>query len=207
MFLAGVAVMAALTVLARAYAVFPGDEWTLLELRQWRAGWLDLAVGILYLAALGTPSLPYIQIAIVIFVTLWRRSDGIFLAAAGILSPLANMGLKELVARPRPDAALALVEETGYAFPSNHVVFTMAFYGALIYLLSQWRAFPARPALRLAIQGLLGLLILTVGASRVYLGAHWPSDVIGGFLFGGLCLTALLFLRRAAEARFPARES
>ena len=200
-FLAGVAVMAALLYLARVHSVFPGEEWVVSQLGQWRAGWLDLAIGILYMAAFGTPSLPYIQIGIVIFVMLRRRSDGLLLAAAGILPPALNLGLKELAARPRPDAALALVEETGFAFPSSHAVFAAAFYGALIYLLSHWRAFPDRPALRRTVQGVLALLILAVGASRVYLGAHWPSDVIGGFLFAGLCLAALVAVHRRMQAR------
>ena len=191
--------MAALVALARVYEVFPGDEWALLELRQWRAGWLDLAIQILYTAAFGAPSLPYLQIMIVIFIALGRRSDGLLLAASGVLPLLLNLGLKEWVARPRPDAVLALVEETGYAFPSSHTVVATAFYGALIYLLGQWDAFPNRPALRRAIQGALALLILAVGASRVYVGAHWPSDVIGGFLFGGLCLATLAVARRAAR--------
>ena len=192
LFIAGVAVIAGLLYLARAHAVLPGDEWALLELRQWRAGWLDLAIGVLYMAAFGAPSLPYLQIMLVIFVALGRWRDGLLLAASGVLPLLLNLGLKEWAARPRPDAALALVEETGYAFPSSHTVVAVAFYGALIYLLGQWDAFSGRPALRRAIQGALALLILAVGASRVYLGAHWPSDVIGGFLFGGLCLAALV---------------
>ena len=201
MFLAGLATMAALLALARAHAVLPGDEWALLELRQWRAGWLDLAVYILYMAAFGAPSLPYLQIMLVIFVALGRWRDGLLLAASGVMPLLLNLGLKEWVARPRPDAVLALVEETGYAFPSSHTVVATAFYGALIYLLGQWDAFPNRPALRRAIQGALALLILAVGASRVYVGAHWPSDVIGGFLFGGLCLTALVAGHHAIQRR------
>ena len=201
MFLAGLAAMAALLALARAHPVFPGDEWALLELRQWRAGWLDLAIQILYMAAFGAPSLPYLQIMLVIFVALGRRSDGLLLAASGVLPLLLNLGLKEWVARPRPDAVLALVEETGHAFPSSHTVVATAFYGALIYLLGQWDAFPNRPALRRAIQGALALLILAVGASRVYVGAHWSSDVIGGFLFGGLCLAALVAGHYAIQRR------
>ena len=201
-FLAGAAVMAALLALARAYDVFPGDEWALLELRQWRAEWLNVAIAVMYMVGLGNYLLPYLPIGIVVFVALSKRwGDGLLLAAAGILPPLLNMGLKELAARPRPGAALALVEETGYAFPSSHAVFAAAFYGGLIYLLGQWGAFPQRPALRWAIQGALAVFILAVGASRVYLGVHWPSDVIGGFLFGALCLAVLAAVHQAIQKR------
>lgn len=194
--------MAALVALAHAHPVFPGDEWTLLELRQWRAGWLDIAITVMYVVGLGGFfGLPYIPIGIVIFAGLRSWSDGLLIAAAGILSPVANMGLKELAARPRPDAALALVEQTGYTFPSSHSAFVASFYGALIYLLSYWDAFPDRPGLRRAIQGALILFILAIGASRVYLGAHWPSDVLGGFLFGGLCLASLVIVRRIIQKK------
>ena len=201
-FLAGVAVMAALLALARAHAVFPGDEWALLELRQWRAGWLDLAVEVMYIVGLwAVVGLPYVPIGIVIFAALRWWGDGLLMAACGVLPPVINLALKELAARPRPDAVLALVEEEGYAFPSGHAVFAAAFYGALIYLLGQWDAFPDRPLLRRTIQGALALFILTIGASRVYVGAHWPSDVIGGFLFGGLCLAALVALHQRMQER------
>ena len=200
-FIAGVAAMAALVALARAHPVFPGDEWALLELQQLRTGWLDFGIGVIYLVALVGFSLPYLPVGIVIFAALRRRSDGLFMAACGILPPVINLGLKELAARPRPDAALALVEETGYAFPSTHTVFAASFYGALIYLLGQWDVFPGQPTLRRAIQGALILFILAIGASRVYLGAHWPSDVIGGFLFGGLCLAALAIVRRIIQKK------
>ena len=200
--LLGLAVIAALLALARVHAVFPGDEWALLELRQLRAGWLDLAVEIMYLVGLyAVLGLPYVPIGIVIFAALRRWGDGLLLAACAILPPVINLGLKELAARPRPDTALALTEGTGYAFPSGHSVFVAAFYGALIYLLDQWDVFPDRPGLRRAIQGALALFILAVGASRVYVGAHWPSDVIGGFLFGGLCLAMLVAVHRRMERR------
>ena len=200
-FLAGLAVMASLLALARVHDVFPGDQWVALELRQWRAGWLNLAIAVIYMVALGSYVLPYLPVAIVVLAAVRRWSDGLLLAAAGILPAVVNLGLKELSARPRPDAALALVEETGYAFPSGHAVFAAAFYGALIYLLGQWDSFARRPALLWAVRGVLALLILAVGASRVYLGAHWPSDVIGGFLFGGLCLAALVAGHEAIQRR------
>ena len=126
----------------------------------------------------------------------WKES--LFLAATS-LAPIVNLGLKELVARPRPDVQLALVEESGYAFPSGHAVFAAAFFGALMVLLGRWPCLTRRTILRLALQAALALLIVGVGASRVYLGVHWPSDVIAGFLFGGLYLCVLVVVRGLIE--------
>ncbi len=194
--------MATLLALARVHEVFPGDRWALLELSRWRSGQLTLAVSVIYLAGWGNYLLPYLPIGITAFAAVYGRwSDGLLLAACGILPPVLNLALKELTARPRPVPSLALVQEMGYAFPSGHTVFVAAFYGALIYLLSHWGVFPARPMLRWVIQGMLTLFILAVAASRVYLGAHWPSDVIGGLLLGGLCLAALAAGHRAIQAR------
>ena len=209
--LAGLLAMAALAGLARACGTFPGDEWGLLELQQRRVGWLDDAAVVLSGAAwsgLGWLAVPG-GVAGALLAS-GRRADAL-LAAATLLAPAINLGLKELAARPRPDVTLALVEETGYAFPSGHAVFAAAFGGALIYLLSDRPGFAnGRPALRRAAQGVAALLTLAVGASRVYLGVHWPSDVIGGFLFGALCLAALLAARRAVGVRrwsFPSNWS
>ena len=203
-FLVGLAAMAALLGLARAFETFPGDKWALLELQRFRGGWLDDAAVVS--SAIGGGGIdwglgiPWIPIAAVGGLLAARRwADALFLAASA-LAPAFNLMLKELAARPRPEAALALVEESGYAFPSGHAVFAVAFFGAIICLLSERDALAGRPALRRAVQGALSLLILAVGASRVWLGVHWPSDVIAGFLFGALYVAALLAARRAMEA-------
>ena len=208
MLLAGVGVMAALLALARVYATFPGDEGALLGLRQWRGGWLDdaamtlsvIGMGGIGWAGLAVPWIPIATVAVLLGVRRW--ADAVFLSAA-VLAPAVNLGLKELAARPRPDAGLALVEETGYSFPSGHAVFAAAFFGALVVLLSRWRCLDGRPALRLTLQAALTMLILAVGASRVFLGVHWPSDVVGGFLFGVLYLAALVAARRAMDSPSP----
>ena len=204
--LLGLALVGGLLGLARAFGAFPGDEWALLELRQWRGGWPDdaaialsaVGLGGIGLGGISIPWIPPVAVGGLLGVRRW--GDALFLSAA-LLAPAVNPALKELAARPRPDPALALVEETGYAFPSGHAVLVAAFFGALIVLLGRWRYLEGRPMLRLTAQGALLLLLLGVGASRVWLGVHWPSDVIVGFLFGALYLAALVAIRRVVEAR------
>ena len=189
--------MLVLGALVRAFEVLPGDQWAVLELKRWHSGWLTaIALGFHETGWKGA-FLPYAPLGVVIFVIFRRRwCDAAFLAGAAVLSPLTNLGLKELAARPRPDAALALVEATGYAFPSGHSVFAFTFFGALIYLLGEVEGFTNHPVLLRAAQGALAFLILVIGGSRVYLGVHWPSDVIGGYLLGSLCLAAVVAVYR-----------
>ena len=195
-------VAAALLGLGRAYATFPGDEQAFHLIRQSRTDWLDdvavfiSAVGSGGIGWVGIPFIPIGLVAGLLVAGQWRGS--LFLAAAA-LAPVVNLGLKELVARPRPDVHLALVWESGYAFPSGHAVFVAAFLGAAVLLTEESGLFGDRAYLRRILQGVLVLSIVAVGASRVYLGVHWPSDVIGGFLFGGLYLCVLVVVRGLIE--------
>lgn len=95
------------------------------------------------------------------------------------LGALLNVILKHLFLRARPDL-LQLVNVSGYSFPSGHSMNSMIFYGFLIYIIfknmKHWGKY--------AIAGALGLLVLTIGISRIYLGVHFASDVLAGFIIG-----------------------
>ena len=94
----------------------------------------------------------------------------------GIIAIL-NFVFKYTFVRDRPDEALHLVSEVGYSFPSGHAMFAVAFYGFLIYML--WNS---RRKKRIKITGtIVGiLLVILISFSRIYLGVHYASDVIGG---------------------------
>ena len=129
---------------------------------------------------------------------LWWRKRG-RLALALLLVILVGRGLSEVqkywIARVRPDAEPHLVMVKTSSFPSGHATSSMIFYLTLALTLTagtRWR----RPAAAGAI-----LLSFLIGVSRVMLGVHWPSDVIGGWAFG--MLWVLLTLRLAE--RFTAK--
>ena len=196
--LGGLVAVLVLTALARVFDAFPGDEWALLRLAHWRTDELSAVARAFNETGWLGIFFPWFPLAATAAVALSRRwVDVVFLVGAASLPSLLNLALKELAARPRPDAALALVDSGGYSFPSGHSVFAAAFLGALIYLLGSCDRLTARPAQRLMAQALLALIVLFIGFSRVYLGAHWPSDVIVGFFFGGACLAVLASLHRS----------
>jgi len=122
----------------------------------------------------------------------------ISIAGAGGLAEL----LKVLIARPRPRAALYHV--AGYGFPSGHAMLAVSFYGMGVWLVlcSGWR----RRWKALSCAGLV-LIMLLVGASRVYLRAHWLSDVLGGYAAAGawlaVCVTALSVTARVGDKGVP----
>jgi membrane-associated phospholipid phosphatase len=110
---------------------------------------------------------------------------GVTLAGTGILTVV----LKAVLGRPRPPLHDALAAADGYAFPSGHAATAAAAFGVLAYLIAAglrwWAA-------RVAVWAAAAMLTVLVGISRVYLGVHWTTDVLGGWAFGVLWLAVVL---------------
>lgn len=135
-------------------------------------------------------------------VRLWREAVCLFFAAAGsaglwfLITPLIDRP------RPSPDLVRVALELPTGGFPSGHALNLTAIFGFLIYLslvlLSdvRWRAL---------LISLLAVPILFIGMARVYDGAHWASDVLGGYLLGGIWLALSVQLYRWIGARIEAR--
>lgn len=118
-----------------------------------------------------------ITILCVIFI---RDKKYKILVPANLLTiAIINIVLKNFFLRPRPNE-LRLIEETGYSFPSGHAMASTAFYGLLIYIVHEK---VENKILRNTICIMLGLLILLISISRIYVGVHYTSDVIAGTCF------------------------
>lgn len=119
-----------------------------------------------------------------------RSRYGNKFAVSAILSTAIYLVMKQVFQRARPDIALRLIEQGGYSFPSGHAMNCLASYGILIYLIL--KNFENRKTAKL-LSVLLCLLIILIGLSRVYLGVHYPSDIIAGWSLGIAVLVGLMF--------------
>ena len=113
-----------------------------------------------------------------------------FVAIGNLLIPI----LKDLVARPRPGAGLVqvFVHETGFSFPSGHALGIVLFGGIVVLLIGRLAHHHQR-----LLFGFVSLVIFLVGYSRVYLGVHWLSDVLAGYVIG------LIWIILALQMRWP----
>ena len=119
-----------------------------------------------------------IIITIFLFFIIKNKKIGIFIIANLVIQSILNLVLKNILKRPRP-VGYNLINETGFSFPSGHSMASMAFYGFLIYLIYKNIK---NKYLKWSLIIFLGTLIVAIGASRIYLGVHYTSDVLAGFL-------------------------
>lgn len=137
-----------------------------------------------------------------LYIVLHHRSELVFFIIVIIGAGYLNGILKSFFHRARPDLH-RLIEIGGYSFPSGHAMSAMAVYGALAFLL--WRHISTRFGRSLLII-FSTIMIFMIGISRVYLGVHYPSDIIGGYFASGFWLaTAIWFYQKYKEKRYKSK--
>jgi len=180
----------AVAALAGAHDTFPGDVWLAQRVQDLESPVISFMLDMpeetsdppLVLAAWAIAT-------VVVLVTIgWRQA--LLLVAAAALR-FSNGQLKEVVGRPRPSLDLISSDQqsSGLSFPSGHAQTVVLLYGLLFYFAT---VYIKDRASRTLAQVFCGWVIISVGLQRVYVGDHWPSDVLGGFWFGGLALAALI---------------
>ncbi len=138
-----------------------------------------------------------ILVAVLAGYCLYRRERrlALVLAANAAAELLVNAVLKHIVARPRPTLFDEIERPLSYSFPSGHSMASMAIYGTIAAILVVRRPWWRPVAIPTA-----ALLVLAIGFSRVYLGVHWATDVLAGFVAGSpFVIVAAHLARRAPE--------
>lgn len=130
---------------------------------------------------------------------LWKKKYAlmVFIITANGLGALLNKTLKWYFKRERPDI-LPVIMEKGFSFPSGHSMGSLIFYGSIAYLLLH--IIRGNLARVFCLVG-LSLLILLIGISRIYLGVHYPTDIVGGFSIGLAFLILCILAFRYYEER------
>ena len=128
----------------------------------------------------------------------WQH--GVIGAAVIGLTSIGVEVVKAVVARERPEILEPVIEEHGFSFPSGHATLSMTAYGILAVLL--WRSRLPLGA-RIACIALVAIMVVAIGVSRVWLGVHFPVDVLAGWLVGGVIVLLYADLTRGVS-REPA---
>ncbi|AOH56253.1 phosphoesterase PA-phosphatase [Peribacillus muralis] len=151
-----------------------------------------------YIGSTGSIIILSLFILIFLYKVLKHRLELVLFIAVMAGSPLLNAVVKLCFQRTRPDLH-RLIEIGGYSFPSGHAMNAMSLYGILTFLL--WRHIKVKWG-RMLLIVMSTLMILTIGISRIYLGVHYPSDIIAGYLAGGFWIAmSIWFFQRYQDRR------
>jgi undecaprenyl-diphosphatase len=191
-----------LALLASTHAYFSIDLAITQNLQTYQAAWFRQLMRGISWPGYTWQSLLIVSGLALALVKLGFQREAFTGCAAAFGSGLLNTLVKLAIQRPRPSTDLVEVARqlSSYSFPSGHVMFYTAFFGFFLFLAysrlkNSW--------LRATLILLFGGLVVLVGPSRIYLGEHWASDVLGAYLLGSLVLLGAIQAYQRWGARFP----
>ncbi|OGE64438.1 hypothetical protein A3J13_01525 [Candidatus Daviesbacteria bacterium RIFCSPLOWO2_02_FULL_36_8] len=186
---------AVLTIFAKQYSYFKFDLIFTLFIQRYDAFWFDILMRfITFLGNSGSVAVLLVFFSLYGFF-IGKRKIIIMLICSTIGGFLISQILKHIVSRARPDPSL--IHQIGQyirtdSFPSGHVMGAVSLYGFMLYI--AYTHIKKENSLRHISMGLCSLVILLMGLSRIYLGAHWFSDVLGAYLLGFIWLSFVVFI-------------
>lgn len=199
-FISALGVYTVLAVLAHIYTHFTWDLEVMRGIKS--VGVPGFGASMVWLSALGSGWVPTALVGgvgVALALARFRLEGGVCIVGVTLGAALNGL-LKVITGRPRPSPALVDVMKiyNHDSFPSGHVVFFVEYFGFLLFLSY---VLLKRGRLRNTLLTLFGVLIALIGVSRVYMGAHWPSDVLGAYLAGGVWLMVMISVYRRLKAR------
>lgn len=139
-----------------------------------------------------------LTIAVILVLTLLKLwSDVRYIALVMVVAVIIENAMKWTLHRARPDLVVAYTMPPSFSFPSGHSLFATAFYGSLAFIVS-----PMLPSWARIVQLVIApILIAAIGLSRIFLGVHYPTDVVAGFVAGVLCIAVAQQFNWQADVR------
>ncbi len=184
--LAGAIALAAFIIIA--YQVSGGSEPAFdTAVREFfyslRSEWLDPLV--IALTHLGDTKVVIVFCLILLIIPKTRIRYGIPVSAAAIIASSLNHSIKGIFMRPRPDTMYHIIEQGGWSFPSGHSITSLVVFGLLIWLV---RYYVSNRKIANILTVILMIPCFGIGLSRIYVGVHYPTDVLGGWCLGIIIL-------------------
>lgn len=171
------------------------------EMQEDRSPLLDASMKFVSWFGVRTVAITMVLLTGLVFWLLRYRREAWFTLLT-LASSLIAYGIKILVDRPRPmeDLVQIIQKAQHQSFPSGHTVFYVVYFGFLTFLMYRLQEIPN--AIRVAVAVIALSLIFSIPFSRVYLGDHWLTDVLGGVFLGLILLSGLIYgyLRKPAKA-------
>ncbi|WP_316829519.1 phosphatase PAP2 family protein [Pedobacter aquatilis] len=189
-----------LSVLIAYHPILKSDIAISLMVQKYQAKWLDyVMLAISLFGELPWSLLSVLVVAAIFYYNKFKRES--YFIALVLFSGLIILGIKNIINRPRPTSFyVRLVEVNRFqSYPSGHVLSYVLFFGFLIILMKKLKGI--NKGWRNIITVISYFLIIMIAPSRIYLGAHWFTDTLGGFLLGLICLFPLsyFYLKKAGE--------
>ncbi|UKT65696.1 phosphatase PAP2 family protein [Pedobacter mucosus] len=191
-----------LSVFIAAHPIFQMDIEISLFMQLYQANWLDkFMLAISFFGELPYSLLMVLVVAGIFFQQKFKR-EAYFISSI-LLSGLIILGIKSIINRPRPTSFyVRLVEINRFqSYPSGHVLSYTIFFGFMIVLMNTIHDIPI--VTKKIINSISIFFLILIAPSRIYLGAHWFTDTVGGFLLGLICLFPLcyFYLNREREIK------
>jgi len=181
-----------LSVLIAYNPILQFDINVSLAVQKYQAKWLDyLMLAVSLFGELPWSLLSVLAVAAIFYFNKLKRES--YFIALVLFSGLVILGIKNIINRPRPTSFyVRLVEVNRFqSYPSGHVLSYVLFFGFLIVLMQNLKTIDK--VWRNLITTISVFLVIMIAPSRIYLGAHWFTDTLGGFLLGLICLFPLTY--------------
>ncbi len=194
--IAGIIGFLILALFAKNYSYFPFDLITTTTIQHFNPIWFDFLMRLLTNIGEPVPGMTMVFIVVVLMLFLKKRGEAFLTLFSSIGLSAIGWIIKHIIARPRPDPTLIHQLERfvkADSFPSGHVLLYLGLYGFLLIVVYTKLK---KSLFRSSLVAILSLLIVLIGFSRIYVGAHWFSDVLGSYLIGFIWLYGIARLYR-----------